>query len=82
MKELKTTAGKVRLLNDAKVEDVDLWLRSSPVRVSRTQLLNALFDAFHAEIVGKECNLETIATSIATGVKIGKEAMDRKRFGK
>lgn len=72
---------KIRILDDAKVEDVDLWLASGIIRVSRTSLLNSLFEAFHAEIVGKEANFENIADCIQGAVRVGKMKVDKERFG-
>jgi hypothetical protein len=76
MKEMK-----IRLQDDSKVEDIDLWLASGTAKVSRTALLNHLVDAFHKEIVGKECSLETIAECITSTVKIGRQTVDNQRFG-
>lgn len=76
MKEMK-----IRLQDDAKVEDIDLWLVSGPVRVSRTALLNHLLEAFHTEIAGKECTLEVIANSITAAVKVGRKTVNERRFG-
>jgi hypothetical protein len=81
MKEIKTTLGKVRLQDDAKVEDIDLWLQSGTAKVSRTALLNHLVEAFHKEITGKEPTLETIAECITSAVKIGRKTVDNQRFG-
>lgn len=72
---------KIRLQDDAKVEDIDLWLASGPVRVSRTALLNHLLEAFHGEIAGCDCSLETIAAGITAAVKIGRKTADEQRFG-
>jgi len=41
MKEIK-----IRIEDDELVEDIDLWLRSGQLRVSRTKLLEALLLAF------------------------------------
>lgn len=72
---------KIRILNDAHVEDVDLWLASGTVRVSRTSLLNSLFEAFHTEIAGKEAALENIASCIQGAVKVGHIKVNQERFG-
>ncbi len=72
---------KIRILDDSKVEDVDLWLASGSVRVSRTSLLRSLFEAFHTEIVGKEPTLNNIATGIQAAVKITHTSVDQERFG-
>lgn len=72
---------KIRLQDDAKVEDIDLWLASGPVRVSRTALLNHLLEAFHGEITNQECTIETIADAIGIAVKIGHKTVDAQRFG-
>lgn len=81
LKSLSMREMKIRLQDDAKVEDIDLWLASGNVRVSRTSLLNCLVEAFHEEIVGKECTLENITASITTAVKIGRQKIDNQRFG-
>ena len=72
---------KIRILDDDKVETVDLWLASGVNRVSRTQLLNALFEAFHEGISGKEATLENIAEGIQYAVKIGGLHIDQVRHG-
>lgn len=72
---------KIRILDDDKVEDVDLWLASGTVRVSRTSLLNSLFEAFYDEIAGKEATLENIAEGIQMAVRIGHRKVDQERFG-
>lgn len=72
---------KIRILDDDKVETVDLWLASGVNRVSRTQLLNALFEAFHEHISGKEATLENIAEGIQYAVKIGGQRTDQVRHG-
>lgn len=73
---------KIRLQDDTKVEDIDLWLASGTARVSRTALLNHLLDAFHGEIAGKECTLEALAEGITAAVKIGRQTVDDKRFSR
>lgn len=72
---------KIRILDDDKVADVDLWLASGTVRVSRTSLLNTLFEAFHEYISGKEASLENIAEGIQVAIKVGKARVDCKRVG-
>ena len=72
---------KIRIQDDDKVSDVDLWLASGVNRVSRTQLLNALFEAFHEAISGKEATLENIAEGIQYAVKIGGQHLEQVRHG-
>lgn len=72
---------KIRILDDSKVEDVDLWLASGTVRVSRTALLNTLFEAFHEEITNKEPSLANTTTCIKNAIKIGHARVDAQRFG-
>lgn len=72
---------KIRLQDDDKVTDIDLWLVSGPVKISRTALLNYLLEAFHTEITGNECTLETITSGITSAVKISRKKVDEKRFG-
>ena len=72
---------KIRILDDEKVEDVDLWLASGTVRVSRTSLLNSLFEAFHEAITSKDATLENVAEGIQVAVRVGLAKVDRERFG-
>lgn len=72
---------KIRILDDSKVEDVDLWLASGTVKISRTALLNSLFEAFHEEITDQEADLRTVAKCIKGAVKIGHAKVDAERFG-
>lgn len=72
---------KIRILDDDLVRDIDLWLASGTVRVSRTSLLRSLFEAFHTEIVGKEATLENIASCIQGAVKVGHITVNKERFG-
>jgi hypothetical protein len=72
---------KIRILDDDKVSDVDLWLASGVNRVSRTQLLNALFEAFHEHITDKEPTLEIIAEGIQYAIRVGGHSIDQVRHG-
>lgn len=72
---------KIRILDDDKVSDVDIWLASGTVRVSRTALLNALFEAFHEQITGHEASIENIATCIHGAIKVGTIRVNQERFG-
>ncbi len=72
---------KIRILDDSKIEDVDLWLASGSVRVSRTALMNILFEEFHTEVTGQDSTLENIATGVHNAVKIGRIKADNERFG-
>ena len=72
---------KIRILDDSKVDDVDLWLASGSTRLSRTALLNTLFEAFHTEITGQDPTLENIATNVHNAVKIGRIKANSERFG-
>ena len=72
---------KIRILDDDKVSDVDLWLASGTVRVSRTALLNTLFEAFHEHISGHEATLENIAEGVQYAVRIGGQRVEQMRHG-
>lgn len=72
---------KIRILDDDKVSDVDLFLASGTVRVSRTALLNMLFEAFHEHTLGKEATLENIAEGIQYAVRIGGQHLEQVRHG-
>ena len=62
---------KIRIQDDDKVSDVDLWLASGTVRVSRSQLLTTLFEAFHEHITGHEASLENIAACVQGAIAVG-----------
>ena len=70
---------KIRIQDDDKVADIDLWLASGPVRISRTQLITTLFEAFHEYISGKESTLENIAEGIQCAIKIGGRRVEQLR---
>jgi len=75
MKEIK-----IRIEDDELVEDIDLWLRSGQLRVSRTKLLEALLLAFGESIRGEECNIETVAGGIQNAIKVGTKRLNKQRF--
>lgn len=71
---------KLRLKDPEIVEAVDLWLASGTVRLSRTALLNHLFEAFAASIMNKTCTLDNVAECVATAIKISKPQIEQHRM--
>jgi hypothetical protein len=72
---------KIRLYDDAMVEDIDLWLASGTARVSRARLLNILLEAFHAEITDREATFPQVNKCVRTAIQVGKVKLDKERFG-
>jgi len=73
---------KIRIHDDDKVADVDLWLQSGTVRVSRAQLLNTLFEAFHEHITGHEATLDNITACIQGAITVGSIRVGHQRDGR